>query len=91
MTASTKMALSDDLCSAAIALEKATLIWQEIKENFFALNEKTDEGSFAICYNFHRYGVFNDILGDLLNDIAAILPSSAYVADLKVEEEATQA
>lgn len=92
MTAIEKMSLSDDLGSAALALEKALLIWQEIKEHFFDLNEKTDEGAFAIRYNFHRYAVFADLLGDLLTDIAAILPSSAYVDDLKAEdEEATKA
>lgn len=91
MTVSERMSLSDDLGSAALALEKALLIWQEIKEHFFDLNEKTDEGAFAIRYNFHRYAVFTDLLGDLLADISAILPSSAYVDDLKADEEVTKA
>lgn len=66
-------------------------IWQEIKEHFFDLNEKTDEGAYAIRYNFHRYAVFADLLGDLLADISAILPSSDYVDDLEADEEATEA
>lgn len=91
MTASERMSLSDDLGAAALALEKAMLVWQEIKEHFFDLNEKTDEGAYAIRYNFHRYAVFADLLGDLLADISAILPSSDYVDDLEADEEATEA
>lgn len=91
MTVSERMSLSDDLGAAALVLEKALLIWQEIKEHFFDLNEKTDEGAFAIRYNFHRYAVFAGLLGDLLADISAILPSSDYVDDLEADEEATEA
>ena len=90
MTASERMSLSDDLATAALTLERAMLIWQEIKELFFDLNEKTDEGAFAIRYNFHRYAVFADLLGDLLADISAIMPSSAYVDDLEADEEETE-
>lgn len=90
MTASERMSLSDDLGSAALALEKARFIQQEIQSNFFDLKETTDEGAFAIRYSFHRYAVFCDMLGDVLASLAAILPSSEWVDDLTADKEATK-
>ncbi len=83
MTIQERIHLSDDISSARAALEKARYMHQEIADRFFSLDPATSEGAFRLHYTFPRYAAFFDILGDLLANMAAILPTSQWIDSLQ--------
>ncbi len=87
MTAEQRTDLSDDISVVTKALEKAKYIWADIDERFFAKDPSTKEGCYEIMYSFARCAAFSDILGDLLNEIGANLPSEKWIDNLSVEDE----
>lgn len=95
MTAIEKVELCDSLDSVSLALNKARILYDEIKSAYFdkydpATSGKTDCAT-GLVYDHPRYSTFLDMLGDYLYEIAAHLPSTDWINAQPTTEEATKA
>lgn len=94
MTAIEKVELSDRLDAVTLALNKARILYDEIKSAYFdkydpALNRSNCAA--GLVYEHPRYSTFLDMLGDYLQEITTNLPSADWINAQPTTEETTKA
>lgn len=95
MTAIEKVELCDSLTAVELALNKARLLYDEIKGAYFDKYDpttisKTDCAT-GLIYEHPRYSTFLDMLGDYLQEVAAHLPTADWIDALPSAEGVTKA
>lgn len=88
MTVSERLDLIDSIGEVEDLIEKARYLHEEVEFRFFSKDPTKIEDLREICYDFKRYAAFHDLLGNLLNDIAAHLPATDWIETLKADDEA---
>lgn len=76
----------DAIGLAAIQLEDALYLLQDITERFFEnFDPATKEGALAIAYEYHRYGALARILYSYLHEAQATLQKVKQPHETKLE------
>lgn len=68
--------LSDEIFALQLKLEQAEVVLQEMTDNYFGAHERdTESGRFSILWDYHRNGIFSDIVSDCLYELRKRLES----------------
>ena len=91
MTAIEKVELCDSLTAVELALNKARLLYDEIKGAYFDKYDPTTisnaDCATGLIYEHPRYSTFLDMLGDYLHEIEAHIPSTDWINAQPTTEE----
>ena len=91
MTAIEKVELCDSLTAVELALNKARLLYDEIKGAYFDKYDPTMSGNAdcatGLVYEHPRYTTFLDMLGDYLHEIETHIPSTDWINAQPTTEE----
>ena len=80
MNEAQKFSLRDSVAMVRLALGKAQIMHEEIADVYLGVEMFRDAD--CLAQQAHRYAAFHSIISDLLNEMAANLPSDEGLADL---------
>lgn len=81
MTENLIFKIQDSLSVVREALKKALILHEEIELDFFV--KAANQGADAMMIELPRCKVFSTLLGDVLNEIGANLPSNEWLEEQK--------
>lgn len=77
--------LQDDVAQIEILLNRLNFMQQEVVEEYFDKYQpnKNEDDRFSVCWEHERYGVFSNIVQQLIHDTEKVLKQLKIKVDLK--------